>query len=184
MGKGSMSIHRSGFRLAAVAALVAAVLVPVLMPSHASAEAALDRPKGDPVLTVSGSVANPNSGQQAVFDRRMLAALPQHEIRTSTEWTDGVKLFRGPLVRDILAAAGASGSVAVATALNDYAVEIPLGDFSAFPVILAMSMDGEALTVRTKGPLWIVYPRDDHRELRNSEMNSRWIWQLRSLEVR
>jgi len=184
MGKGSTSMHRSGFRFAAVAALIIAVLVPSLVPSRGSAEAALDSPKGDPILTVSGSVATPNAGQHALFDRRMLAALPQHEIRTSTEWTDGVKVFRGPLVSDVLAAAGASGSIAVATALNDYAVEIPVGDFSAYPVILALSMDGEVLTVRNKGPLWIVYPRDDYAELRNSEMNSRWIWQLRSLEVR
>ena len=180
MGKGFMSIHRSTSRLAAFAAL----LFMVAEPSLGTADAALGSPRGEAVLTVMGNVGVHNAGATAVFDHDMLDALPQREIRTSTEWTDGVKVFRGPLVSDVLAAARASGNVAVATALNDYSVEIPVSDFSAYPVILATSMDGETLTVRNKGPLWIVYPRDDYAELRNSEMNSRWIWQLRSLEIR
>ena len=58
-----------------------------------------------------------------------------------------------------------------------------LQDFTDYPVVLAMSMDGTPLTLRTKGPLWIVYPRDQYTELQSPEMNSRWIWQLRALEI-
>ncbi|GAB4362043.1 MAG: molybdopterin-dependent oxidoreductase [Kiloniellaceae bacterium] len=188
MGKGSMSIYRfisqSLFRRARLGAALAALCVALAAPVAGSAEGVLGTPAGEPLLSVAGRIANTNAAGAAHFDRAMLAALPQHEIRTSTEWTDGVKVFRGPLVRDVLAAVGASGETAVATAVNDYAVEIPLSDFAAYPVVLAMSMDGETLSLRNKGPLWIVYPRDDHAALRNSEMNSRWIWQLRSLEIR
>ena len=165
-------------------AIVAAAVMAYLLPVAAAAETALQPPQGEVILTVSGSIAQTNAGGDAGFNREMLLALPQHEIRTTTEWTDGVKQFSGPLLSDVLAAVGASGEAAAATALNDYTVEIPLQDFTDYPVILAMSMDGAPLTLRTKGPLWIVYPRDQHSELQNPEMNSRWIWQLRALEIR
>lgn len=155
-----------------------------LTTSATFAASSLSAPAGAPLLTVTGGIASANAGAEAIFDRAMLMALPQHEVRTTTEWTDGVKRFEGPLLRDVLAQVGAEGRVALATAINDYSVEIPLQEAHDYPVILAMRMDGEELTLRTKGPLWIVYPRDDYRELQNPEMNSRWIWQLRSLEIR
>jgi len=71
-----------------------------------------------------------------------------------------------------------------ATAANDYSVEIPVSDFLDYDVILAITMDGERLTLRDKGPLWIVYPRDDHPELSSPLINSRWIWQLVALELK
>lgn len=165
-------------------AFVGAFFAVFLAPVVADAATALPQPEGAVILTVSGNVAHSNAVSGAEFDREMLADFPQHEIRTTTEWTDGVKTFRGPLVRDLLDSIGASGTSVVATALNDYAVEIPIREFQAYAVILAVSMDGEELTVRDKGPIWIVYPRDQHRELQGPEMNDRWIWQLRSLEIR
>ncbi len=143
----------------------------------------------DPVLlSVSGAVSRTNAsggvGPRAEFDRSMLAGLGMQTVRTSTDWTDGVKAFRGPYVRDVLDAAGYRGETVTATALNDYSVEIPVADFERYPVVLAMEMDGEPLTRRDKGPLWIVYPRDEFAELSTAETNAKWIWQLRSLEVR
>jgi len=46
-----------------------------------------------------------------------------------------------------------------------------------------MTMDGEPLSVRDKGPIWIVYPRDEFPELATPEVNSRWIWQLVTLDL-
>jgi len=166
-------------RLFAFGVLLATFVSPGVL-----ADARLDAPLGEPLLTVTGNIAVTNEGSGAVFDRAMLNALPQHRIATTTEWTDGVRQFEGPLLREVLAAVGAGGSIALATAVNDYSVEIPLQEVRDYPVILAMRMDGEELTLRTKGPLWVVYPRDDYSELQTSEMNSRWIWQLRSLEIR
>jgi hypothetical protein len=47
-----------------------------------------------------------------------------------------------------------------------------------------MKADGVELQLRDRGPLWIVYPRDSFRELRDESNNFKWIWQLRSLELR
>lgn len=145
---------------------------------------ALPRPTASVLLTVSGSIANTNAGKEAKFDRTMLEKLGVRTLRTSTTWTTGVKTFEGVLVRDVMAAVGAKGTEIRAIALNDYAVMIPMEDFERYDVLLAFRMDGQDLTARDKGPLWIVYPRDAHRELNDSKFDARWAWQLKRLDVK
>lgn len=114
------------------------------------------------------------------------AALKAVEYTTSTDWTDGANRFSGPLIRDVIESAGldtASIETIHATAANDYTVKIPADDIVNYKVILATEMDGKRLTLRDKGPLWVVYPRDDHAELNDPEINARWIWQLVELKI-
>ena len=87
------------------------------------------------------------------------------------------------LVRDILANVGATGTSVGATALNDYTVTIPVSDFQDYDVILATRRDGEVLSVRDRGPVWIIYPWTDQPNLQNEVIFSRSIWQLKSLFV-
>lgn len=143
------------------------------------AAAALPARADAPILTLSGAVEGP----PVTLSRAELTALPQHEIRTSTTVTDGTPAFEGFLMRDLLAAYGADGTQVVALALNDYRITIPTADFVDFDVIGALYMDGVALSARDKGPIWIVYPRDDHRALQDIRYDTRWVWQLVELHV-
>lgn len=143
----------------------------------------LQQPQGPIILTITGDISTTNAAGRADFDRGMLEGLPQVILTTTTSWTDGAVTFEGPLVRDVLALVEADGERVTATALNDYAVEIPAVDFYDYDVILALLMDGQPMSVRDKGPIWIVYPRDLYAELQTVEYNARWIWQLRSLDV-
>lgn len=143
----------------------------------------LATPQSDPVLEIIGSLTNRNSENGAQFDMEMLRALPAVTIETHTSVTDGVKRFEGFLVRDLLKSLGAAGKVIRASAINDYTVEIPMSDLERFDVIVAHSMDGEPLSPHDKGPLWIVYPRDQHPELQDIRYDYRWVWQLNVLDV-
>ncbi len=134
---------------------------------------------GETVLTLTGAVADP----PVELTLEDLLALPQHRLVTATTVTDGRPAFDGFLMRDLLAAHGAAGTVVVAGALNDYQMEIPIEDFERFDVLGALFMDGAPLTPRDKGPIWIVYPRDDHPELEDIRFDTRWVWQLVTLEV-
>lgn len=128
-----------------------------------------------------------DSGASVMLSAERLAALPQRVTLTHTAWTDGVRRFEGPLLSDVMAAAGMAvkpDSLVQARALNDYLIEIPAADFRRWPVILAWSMDGKVLTRRDKGPFWIVYPRDDDRTLSDARYDHRWAWQLRRLTLR
>lgn len=140
------------------------------------------------LLTVSGAIQHSNAerdGQPiAQFDRALLEQSGIQTLATRSEWTDGVQTFSGPLARAILDTTGAAGTTLVAVALNDYQVNIPLSDVYDYPVILATTVEGKLLTRRDKGPLWIIYPRDDYPELANPETNTKWVWQLKELIVK
>jgi hypothetical protein len=145
---------------------------------------ALPQPQGKPVLTISGVIETKNKEAEAVFDRTLLESIGMRTLKTSTNWTTGVRTFEGVLVRDVLRRVGAKGTYAIASALNDYSAEIPLSDFEKFDVLLALRMDGRDLLPRDKGPIWIVYPRDQHAELQDARYDQRWVWQLNSLTIR
>ena len=145
---------------------------------------ALDAVPGKVVLTISGHVAHANAGDRADFDMAMLERLPQHSFTTSTPWYPQPRTFTGPLLRDVLAAAGAQGAMLRAVALNDYKIDIPAADATAFDVIVARLLDGKPMAVRDKGPLFIVYPFDSRSDLRSERYYSRSAWQLRTLEVK
>jgi len=150
--------------------------------AHAQ-EDTLPAPKGEIVLTIAGQIAQTNLDASAVFDEAMLAELPSAVLETTTVVTDGVKQFDGFLMRDLLAFVGAEGETVTATALNDYVIDIPVEDFERFDVLVATHMDGQRLLPRDMGPLWIVYPRDDHAELQDIRYDYRWVWQLVRLDV-
>jgi hypothetical protein len=144
---------------------------------------ALDRPKGQLLLTITGRVRKPNAGDRAVFDMAMLEGLPQHSFVTHTPWFATARKFTGPLLRDVLAACGAQGRLLRATALNDYQVDLPFEDTQRHALLLARLLDGKPMAVRDKGPLFIVYPFDSSAELRSAIYYSRSVWQLKSIEV-
>lgn len=158
--------------------IVAAGLV--LLSAHAIA---LEPPKGTVILVVSGKVEQTNVGDEAHFDKAMLEALAQHETITHTPWYDGSVRFSGPLGRAILEAAGAEGESMRVEALNEYASTIPVSDFENYDVIFAMQANGQALRVRDQGPLFVIYPFDEHPELLNEEVLMRSVWQVARIDV-
>ncbi len=146
--------------------------------------APLPIPKGKVILAVSGAIENTNADGVAEFDRDMLEALGMTQVQMETQWTRGRPVFEGVLASALLDAVGARGETARAVALNDYVVEIPLDDFRRYPVVLALKMEGRYMRVRDKGPIWVVYPHEQFEELQSVEIQTRWIWQLRRLEIR
>ncbi|WP_229738078.1 molybdopterin-dependent oxidoreductase [Sinisalibacter lacisalsi] len=145
-----------------------------------SAASAAAGEAGEVLLTVTGRVAE----APVELTRADLEALPQRSLITATTVTDGRPEFEGFLMRDLLEHLGAEGDSVVALALNDYRAEIPVSDFEDYDVLGALTMDGAQLSPRDKGPVWIVYPRDDHRELQDIRYDMRWVWQLVSLHVK
>ena len=144
---------------------------------------ALEAPTGAVVLTLTGSIRKPNQGPNAHFDMAMLAAMPQSSFTTQTPWYAQPRKFTGPLLRDVVSAAGGHGTLLRARALNDYRVDIPFDDAQRYDIILAHLLDGKPMAVRDKGPLFAIYPFDARPELRSAVYFSRSAWQLRTIEV-
>lgn len=154
----------------------------VWMAAHSCAFA-LEPATGKVILTVTGKVTEKNSATGAAFDLAMLEKLPQQTFTTQTPWDKKPIKFKGPLLRDVLAAAKASGTTLKAAALNDYQTSIPFDDAKSFDVIVAHQMNDQPIPVRTKGPLFIVYPFDTKAELRSNVYYERSAWQLKSIAI-
>jgi hypothetical protein len=144
---------------------------------------ALEPPKGKVVLTISGKIGQKNTANAATFDMAMIEKLPQQTFTTMTPWDKKPIEFTGPLLRDVLGAAKAQGSVIKAAALNDYQTTIPVEDAQKFDVVVAHKMNGANIPIKTKGPLFIVYPFDKKSELRSTVYYERSAWQLKSMVI-
>lgn len=143
----------------------------------------LDAPKGEVILVVSGEIELTNHPNEAHFDRAMLEEIGLEEIRTTTLWTEGPQVFEGvPLHRLVTFLKGDGGSLRL-LALNDYAVEIPWDEANAEGPILAIRNNGESLSVRDKGPVWMVYPYDAEEKFQNEVTYARSVWQLERIEI-
>lgn len=135
-------------------------------------------PASLPLLVVKAA-----NGLQTVFDAATLAALPRRSFATSTLWTEGVSVFEGPLLRDVLSRAGIRRGMIRVTALNRYAVDIPVAEIDGTAPIVAMTIDGARFSIRDKGPLWIVYPYDNGPKYQNEVVYARSVWQMTSIEL-
>ena len=164
-----------------VAFLIACIFIPTVSPSVAVADT-FAPPKGDVMLTVTGPITTSNTPDGLALDLAQLEALPQHSFTTSTTWTEGTATFQGVLLKDLMAVIGASGTSVNMTALNDYVISMPTADAKDDGPMLAYLMNGKPMSVRDKGPVWLIYPYDDNAEYRTEESYSRSIWQLARVE--
>jgi hypothetical protein len=146
--------------------------------------AALDAPSGTVILTIAGDVAEKNVDDTVQVDLAQLTAMEPVTIETSTIWTEGKQTFTGVLLKTLMERIGAHGTVIAASALNDYTVEIPMSDAVDGGPILAYALNGTQLSVRDKGPLWVVYPYDASAAYQSEVIYARSIWQVSRMEIK
>ncbi|QLC72946.1 oxidoreductase [Pseudomonas sp. LPB0260] len=130
------------------------------------------------VLTVTDS-----GGTSVDYDLAALEAMDSTNLLTHTSWTDGLQRFTGVRASLLLAAVEQPGASVRALALNDYEIRMSVKDLTDYPVIIAYKRNGEYMAIRDKGPLWIIFPQDDHPELTGLETDQKMVWQLRQLVV-
>ncbi len=130
------------------------------------------------ILTVS------TPEQSATYTLEELLALPQTTVVTKNDYVDTATTFQGPRLRAVLEPlnVGPDASLKM-VALNDFSSNVPAVDAFDYDVILAVLRDGEPMSVRDKGPIWVIYPMDDHAELRDDSFNGRLVWQLKTIAI-
>jgi len=120
-----------------------------------------------------------------ILGRAALDAMGPVTFTTSSIWTDGQHSFTGvPLARLAQVFALDPNSEIILRALNDYEVQMPLAEATPEAPILAYEMDGKPMSVRDKGPIWVVYPYDaDPKAYQTVTAFARSVWQLDRIEV-
>lgn len=148
--------------------------------------------QGRVVLTVTGNISltntldpvGNNSEPRVEFDLALLDSLPQHEFSTTTPWTDGRHHFRGVLLQELLQRVGAKGTQVRAVALNAYHNDIDSSRPELARLLLVTHFDGEPMKIRDKGPVWLMLPLSEDKELDKKRYHELLIWQLKALHVR
>lgn len=182
-----MSVSRRALILTTLAATLAAPL---------NAETPL---RGPIILTISGNIANPSRGPvgesdkfflyndveftaAAQFDYAALQGIGMTTIKADFPMGGDVHEYQGPLLADVLAAAGASGSTITVMALDGFQVELDLADAVSKGAVIALKQDGRPFSLGDYGPTHLVFPRAERADL--AEMNDdTWIYSIYYIHV-
>ncbi|WP_343730399.1 molybdopterin-dependent oxidoreductase [Duganella sp.] len=182
---------------AALAGLSAAVT----LPARAAAAA------GPTLLTVTGAIGNGNRGKldpvrdqmmykqklsfdkAYAFDYAALTALPAVTIKPTLEYDSRQHTLRGPLLLDVMKAAGArlnDNSKLVLRAIDGFAATVTVAQAKAQRYIVATQLDGAPMALGGLGPLWAVYEADKVPEMAAKPVADRFglcPWGLYHIEV-
>lgn len=190
-----MALTNLNRKLLFVAALVAALAGGF---NHSASQA--QTPAGPAVLTVTGKIGRSNrpgfeatrdvffnyhqrSFTQAFeFDLLMLEALGMREAVISYPGLTQPIAVEGPLLRDVLAAAGAEPGTIRITALDGFTTIIDHAALERENWIVALKAGGRYLSLGQQGPAWVVYARLDGKP-GTAQDEERWPWAAFLFEV-
>lgn len=139
------------------------------------------------LLTVTGKITNPNSADKKshVFSFAELQALGNTTIQSTTPYAAKAQ-YTGPLMRDILKAAGAApgATKVILVGVDGYLARAPMSDFQKWDVVAAHSQNGARMSLETKGPIWLMYPLDKNQKvLGNNDTATKLVWNLVTIKV-
>ena len=157
-------------RIAILATLAMALTFP---PFHVFAQDHLEI-AGQTTLSMNGSVS--------ISIDEFEALAPKTIIKTSTPWHTATT-FSGISGKDFIRVSGATGQTVIVRAINDYQTKIPISDLTDLGVLFVTRMNGKRLSLRQKGPLFVIYPFDQKPELKSELYYGRSIWQVNKITV-
>ena len=177
---------RSSSRLTILLTLftVSCLVVPLWsQPSLDPDNGHIPRPNSRPILQVTGKIGVTSDGRTAYLNYEQLKSFPQYSTKIQKPWFDYLRVQSGPLLREVLEFLQASGDTIVAGALDDYSTALPVSDSYEIPVILAIDLGNQPMTVRDMGPVFVTYPLISDPQLRKEIYYSRSIWQVKQLTI-
>lgn len=136
-----------------------------------------------PVLLTIEIDADAPTPTRLELTRQDLVDLPVMEFATQTNWTSGTPKFTGVALLDLLSSLNVESGTLELVAINDYSVRVDVEDPTNAGAMIAYLMDDEVMTPRDKGPLWLVYNFDAHKDYRTETIFSRSIWQLDRINI-
>lgn len=171
------------FHIRLLISCITTFMAVIIAPLAHGDDMTLRAPAEDVVLKVTGDINITNGDGAALFDVDMLKELGVQEIETSTIWTEGKNVFEGVKLSDLVEAIGVSDGDLRLYAVNDYSIVIPVSEILDSPAILAYKLNGKRMSLRDKGPLWVIYPYDSSEIYQTEVYYARSIWQLNRIDI-
>lgn len=159
------------------------------------------------LLTITGAIGKGNRGpidpamdqmmtkQKVSFDKAhtfdfgALTALPAVSIKPTLEYDNKVHTLKGPLLADVLKAAGATPADGIKLqlrAVDGYSPTITMADARKYRFIVATHLDGKPMPLGGLGPLWAVYDADRFADKAAKKVTERFglcPWGLYHIDV-
>ncbi len=159
------------------------------------------------LLTVSGAIGKGNRGavdpvldqmmvkqkvaftKAQTFDFGQLAAMPRTTVKPTLEYDNKRHTLAGPLLADVLKAAGVKADAPVRLAMravDGYSPMIALAEARRLGFIVATHLDGKPLALGGLGPLWAVYEPDRFADIAAKPVSDRFAlcpWGLYHIDV-
>lgn len=178
-----------------------------ILPASVHAAKAASSSRGPALLTVTGAIGRGNRGaldpaldqmmkkQGVTFDRAhafdfaALDTLPSVSITPTLEYDGKPHMLSGPLVTEVVAAAGAVAddtTKLVLRAIDGYAVTVPMADVRKYRFIVATHLDRKPMPLGGLGPLWVVYEPDRFGDMMAKPIGERFAfcpWGLYHIDV-
>lgn len=147
------------------------------------------------LLTVTGAIGKGNRGpidpaldqmmakqkisfdKAHVFDFGTLTALAPVTIKPTLEYDNKAHTLKGPLLADVLRAAGATpadGSKLLMRAVDGYSPTITMADARKYRFIVATHLDDKPMPLGGLGPLWAIYDADRFPEMAARKVSERF----------
>lgn len=178
-----------------------------MLPASSTAAKPVLPARGPALLTVTGAIGRGNRGpldpaldqmmkKQGVkfnrahaYDFTALAALPAESIKPTLEYDGKPHRLSGPLITEVLKAAGATPTdrtKVVLRAIDGYAVGVSIADIRKYGFIVATHLDGQPIPLGGLGPLWAVYEADRFGDMQAKPIAERFAlcpWGLYHIDV-
>lgn len=159
-------------------ALLAILMLGAMLVGCAPKEKAVEL--GPALLTVSGKIGSPNSGETFVVDQAMFDA-KSVEVKMDDPWMGDGITYKGILIRDLVAAMDVPDDATTVRviATDGKGIDIAIADAEKWDIMLAHWADGVELTNDLGGPVKIAFPAD----ARATYVDDMWMWWLTTAEV-
>lgn len=138
---------------------------------------------GGTISAMELTITTDNAVGEVVVMDDQLKALAQVVITTNTPWTEELMTYEGPTLWSVLELAGASGREVQLIALNDYSIRLTPDRITPDWPIVARLQNGNTMSVREKGPYWLMFPFDQNKELQTETFFALSIWQMAKIHV-
>lgn len=139
-----------------------------------------------PLMIFTANSAQLDFIKNGILDKTLsdneLLELPQAEITTELPWIDGMTQFSGVQITDIFDHLETPTPENITfVALNNYQIEIAINDIEKYQPIIASRKNGKTMSVRDKGPFWVIFPLSEYPEINNTDYHAKMIWQLKEV---
>lgn len=138
------------------------------------------------ILSVYGDIQRDDKPYQRLdFTLSELQALTQADVTTAHPWNTQAQHYRGIDLTALLEQLFVNQQIRSLNleGLNGFSMALEWTKINKYSPILAWQENGQLMSRRNKGPLWLMLPFDQVPELKQADFLHYMVWQLRTIRV-